>query len=355
MMRMARWIVVLACTLAAGNALAAPPKRRPTRQPTPAAEPASPTPDKLDAKALMQSGLKLYAAKDFLGALAVFRDAYERFPSAKILLNIGTTLTKLDRKAEAANVYQRYLASSDSDPAKQGEVKRVLAELDAAVATLELSVTPADAEVQINDEDWAAAASLDRHRVPAGSVTVRARHPAYKPGEQVVRGTAGTRLPITIALVEIPPPPAPIPVAAVDSGLRAGAAVESPRAQIGAIALAHVDIANRGGAGLVGVTVDVTGRLQAQAAAILGPAYGGYAGASFAVLDGRLRPLVSAGIPIFVSSGARIAVRGAGGVELAVNRHLAVIAELGVEYFFNPEADVKRTLFIPAIGATGRL
>jgi hypothetical protein len=38
-----------------------------------------------------------------------------------------------------------------------------------------------------------------------------------------------------------------------------------------------------------------------------------------------------------------------------VRRHIAVVAELGVEYVFNPEADVKRTQFIPAIGATGRL
>jgi hypothetical protein len=302
----------------------------------------------------MQSGLKLYAAKDFLGALAVFKDAYERFPSAKILLNIGTTLTRLDRKAEAANVYQRYLASSDSDPAKQDEVRRVLAELDAAVVTLELSITPTDAEVQINDEDWIAAGTLSRHRVAAGSVTVRVRRADYQPGEQVVRAAAGTTLPVTLALVAVPPPPAITPVV-VDDGLRTGAILAPRRAPIGAIALAHVDISNGGAAGLVGVTVDVTSRLQAQAAAILGPSYGGYAGASFAVVERRLRPLVSAGIPIFLSSGARVAVRGAGGVELAVNRHLAVIAELGVEYLFNPEPDVKRTLFIPAIGATGRL
>jgi len=63
--------------------------------------------DKRAAKALMQSGLKLFAAKDFLGALARVPDRLRRFASAKILLNIGTTLSRLDRKAQAANVYQR--------------------------------------------------------------------------------------------------------------------------------------------------------------------------------------------------------------------------------------------------------
>ena len=38
------------------------------------AQPAPPVADKVDAKALMQSGLKLYAAQDYLGALAVFLD-----------------------------------------------------------------------------------------------------------------------------------------------------------------------------------------------------------------------------------------------------------------------------------------
>lgn len=303
----------------------------------------------------MQSGLKLFAAKDFLGALAVFKTAYTRFPSAKILLNIGTTLTKLDRKAEAANVYQHYLDSPDADPAKQTEVNKVLAELDAAVATLELMITPGDAELQINDEDWIAAAGEPRHRVAIGSVTVRARRPAYQPDEQVVRAAAGAKLPVTIALVEIPVPVAPPPVAVVDNGLRAASSASPPRSRVGVIALAHVDLANRGGAGLVGVTVDVIPRLEAQATAILGPVPGGYVGASFAILGGQLRPIVSAGLPIFVSSGARVALRGAGGVELAVNRHLALIAELGVEYLLNPEADVKRTLFIPALGAAGRL
>jgi hypothetical protein len=69
----------------------------------------------------------------------------------------------------------------------------------------------------------------------------------------------------------------------------------------------------------------------------------------------ELVALASRGLRPIVSGGARVALRGAGGVEYLVNRHLALIAELGVEYLVNPEADVKHTLFIPAIGAAGRL
>jgi len=62
-----------------------------------AAASAQPADNKVDAQSLMQSGVKLLEAKDYLGALAVFKTAYERFPSTKILLNIGTTLKYLDR------------------------------------------------------------------------------------------------------------------------------------------------------------------------------------------------------------------------------------------------------------------
>src|SRR3982751_3609876 len=90
---------------------------------------AQPSTDRTDAKALVQSGVKLLDAKDYLGALAIFKDAYARFPSAKILLNIGTTYKLPGREPDAANAYQRYLDSKDTDPKRADEVHRALADL----------------------------------------------------------------------------------------------------------------------------------------------------------------------------------------------------------------------------------
>jgi tetratricopeptide (TPR) repeat protein len=342
-MRSARSLAVAICALSASAAHAAPPAR-PTVADT----------DKLDAKALMQSGLRLFAAKDFLGALAVFQTAYERFASAKILLNIGTTLTRLDRKAEAANVYQRYLDSADADPAKQREVKKVLAELDTAVAIVELAITPPDAELQINHDEWIAAGSAPRLRVEVGAVTLRARHADYKPAERSVQATAGGKLAVSISLVKLPPAVEETRTIYVHDA-QLDSRRDAPRARVGVIALAHIDLSNSGGAGVVGFTADVSRRLQLQIAAILGPSYGGYAGASFALARGSVRPILSAGVPIFASNGARVALRAAAGLELEVSRHLALIAELGVEYLTNPETDVEHTLFVPAVGAAARL
>ena len=317
-----------------------------------------PSGDKVDAKALMQSGVKLLEAKDYLGALAVFRDAYSRFPSAKILLNIGTTLRLLDRHAEAANAYQRYLDASDASAQKKPEVTKVLAELDKKAGVVEITVTPDDAEVRLaatGEEKWVAAAAVKRVRVKPGAIELEARRDQYKPATKTATIAAGESQTIAIALERIPDVVVPVgPAIPVDDGVTATVTPRGPRSRIGVLALAHLDIPE-GGAALVGLTVDVTSRIQVQGAAILGPVYGGYAGASVAVLPGRFRPIVSAGMPIFASDGARFAVRGAGGLELLINRHVALIAELGVEYMLNPEEDIKSTRFIPAVGASGRL
>jgi hypothetical protein len=328
--------VVLASVLAASTAYAQPAE-----------------PGKGDAKALLQSGLKLFAAKDYLGALSVFETAYARFPSGKILLNIGTTLLKLERNADAANAYQRYLDAKDGDPAKRAEVEKVVADLDRSLGVLEITVEPTEAEVQVGAKNWVAAAEVARHRVDRGTITVRARKTGFVEAEQSVRVDGGQKREVALVLAA-EPVITTTTATSTDGGIRAGVVPES-RSRLGAIAKAHIDPSNKGAAVIVGLTADVINRVQVQATALLGPASGAYVGGSFAFLDGRVRPTLAAGVPVFFSDGPRVAVRGAAGVELAINRHFAVIAELGVEYLVNPEPGVSSTLFIPAIGATARL
>ncbi len=323
---------------------------------TSAAAQAPNDPDKGNAKALLQSGLKLFAAKDYLGALAVFKDAYARFPSGKILLNIGTTLVKLDRPAEAANAYQGYLDSPDLDPVKQAEAQRILADLDKRVGILELTTTPSDAEIELLD-DWHPAVDRKRTRVMPGEITVRVRRTTYKPVTRTVTARAGATESLVIALELEAVTPVPIPTGDPGSGSMVVRRLEpATRSRFGGIALAHVDPSNKGAAAVVGLSVSVTERVGVRAAAILGPYVGGYAGATLAVLTGRVRPILAIAMPMFRSDGMRVAVRGVGGVELQLTRYFAVIAELGVEHLLNPQDSVTSpTLFVPALGIGGRL
>jgi hypothetical protein len=320
-------------------------------QPAPESAPAG---DKTDAKTLMASGLKLYGQKDYLGALAMFKEAYDRFPSSKILLNIGTTLKSLGRNVEAANTYQQFLDASDADEAKKPAVTKELAELDSKLAVVEVKA-PEGTEIQFGDEPAHPATDLSRYRLDPGQVTLHAHKDGFQPWEKALGLTTGAVLTVNIELAAIPAPAVPTSGTTTTTGVRAVVTPEAPRSKWGAIAVAHVDFKYKGGAGVVGVTRELIAGLQVEAAAILGPSGGAYIGARYALLHGALHPTVAAGMPMFVSSGARFGVRGAGGLEYDLTRHLALVAEVGVEHMFNPQDDVAATLFIPALGALGRL
>ena len=324
-------------------------------QPAPA-----PVPDteKGEAKQLMQLGVKLLKSQDYLGALAVFKDAYARFPSAKILLNIGTTLKLLDRNAEAANTYQRYLDSSDADPARRDEVVAEIAELDTHVGQLAISAPPR-AEIQVADEAWVSAATATKYRVAPGRYTLHARRTGDKPFEVSGDIAIGQVVPIAVDLVAIPKV-APTILRIHDASPEAP---DEPRSRFALLLRSQFDFKG-GAAAFVGVSADVTDRLQLHGAGILGHNFGGYVGASVALLTGTLRPIVCVGVPIFWNDGARVSGRAAGGLEIAANRHLAVIIELGVEHAFNPQTmidiggmprTIVATSVIPAVAIAGRL
>jgi len=328
-----------------------------------------PSGDKVDAKSLMQSGLKLLDAKDYLGALAVFKDAYARFPSAKILLNIGTTLKLLDRKAEAANAYQRYLDSNDADPNKKAQVTTELVELDKHVGRLEITVTPPDAEIQLGDE-WIPAPHAKLLRVPIGAFKVQARRTGYQPDTKSASIAAGEKAAVVFTLVELPKEqPKIIEVQRGGTDLEQPLEEDKARSRFGALAVLHVSVYPAvGSAVLVGATADLTEQLAVDAAVLLGPGlvsegmatlpppkFGGYLGASFAFLSGQFRPRAAAGMAIFASDGARFQVRAAGGIEYVMSRHIAMALELGGELVLNPESDIREVVLVPAFAVTGRL
>jgi hypothetical protein len=333
-----------------------------------AAQPAS-VGDRGDAKALVQTGVKLLEAKDYLGALATFKEAYSRYPSAKILLNIGTTLRLLGRDAEAANTYQRYLDSKDADTSRSIEVAQALNELDAKVGRISLQVTPADAEIQVGDE-WMPAAKARLVRFTPGEVKISARKDGYTSATTTVKAIAGTETMAALTIVAEEKPVDPLPPMPQEALSNALISVyEAPRSRIGALANVHVAVYPKlGSAWLVGATVDALPRLSIDAALLLGPglvsdgmatlpppSFGGYVGASYALMTGKLRPRALVGIPMFASDGLRYFVRVGGGAEYEASRHLAVIVELGGEIAINPQNDIRDIAIVPALGVTGRL
>jgi hypothetical protein len=318
------------------------------------AQPAPKDDSKIDAQSLMQSGVKLLEAKDYLGALAVFKTAYERFQGAKILLNIGTTLKLLGRDADAANAYQRYLEANDTDPKRKGDIEKLIAKLDKAVGKVTITPTPSNASSTIDDDDWLHVVHGAVWRVTPARHAIIVKADGYETKTKSVQIGVGEEVSLEIQLSPIPKPVARI-ITVPGPSLRSVQEPELPRSRFGAIATGNFDIPN-GGAAVVGLTADVIDRVTARAGVIIGPHIGGYVGGTFAFLTKQYRPYVTAGLPVFSSHGARYGIRGGAGFEYEVNRHLAFVIEAAVEHELNPEmGESKKTLFVPAAGVIGRL
>lgn len=317
-----------------------PPAPAPAPEPTPEPAPAPPPEDtgKQDARSLMASGVSLLQAKDYRAALAIFKEGYQRYPSAKFLLNIGTTLKALGRNAEAANAYQRYLDAPDTDATRQREITDLLGTLDATVGKLAIAITPVDAEVMVGDSDWMTPAEARFFRVDPGEVEVRGRCPGYLGKTVEVTARLGTSVDVSLALEEKKADVGEVIVRDAGPG------------RWSAIAHVHVDAKLRGAAAVVGAGVLLADRVHVTASALLGATPGAMPAATVHLLRGRLRPYVTLALPVFFSSGARVSARAAVGAMLRVGRRLEFVLEAAGERALNPEGDIDDWAVVPAAG-----
>jgi hypothetical protein len=360
------------------------------------------------AQALMVEGVKQLQAKTYEQALANFLEAYAKFPSPKILLNIASTLRDMGRLADSANTYQRYLQDPATGPERIAEVKDVLIKLDEQLTILTVRVVPRLSEISIDAGPFIPVGSTLVTRVRPGIHLVRIRKTDNN-DEMTVNGFEGENKEVSAVLkMQIPPDPPPDPTAPpppperVDAWLQTGtqygtstgnartvrsgfsgpdiapiiprydiddnndAVVRSDTGRIrsGLIAVVRIDGEGRGFAGGAGFAVSL-GRFEGDVMALRSNRTGAYVGGRYRILTGWLRPYVSVGVPAFLydemtadetSTKLAIGLRGAAGVELVINGHLSVQGDLGYEHFFGVDAaKIDPDIFVPTIGVIGRL
>lgn len=327
-----------------------------------------------EARALLQGGNKLLEQGDRAGALALFESAYARFPSPLILINIGTTLRDLDRPAEAANAYARFIAAPGEYTDRLPRIKKLLAELDRGVAQIVVESDPPDAEIAFGDsERYVLISTLPKWRVPYGGATrVRARRTGYKPTDTTVTPRKGALTVLQLRMEALPPEPvaapttAPTPIAgagsdgstdgSTDLGARTSA---GGGARFGVTGRALIDGRGRGAAGSAGALVRVHRRIELIGAAIFARpgelTLGAYAGAHVELLDGSWRPRVVAGVPVIFDDGPRVSGRAALGLGWYAMPRFAIVLEVGGEYGFNPAGDIDTWQLTPTLGAEAHL
>ncbi|HEX3766088.1 MAG TPA: hypothetical protein VHW23_45640 [Kofleriaceae bacterium] len=127
------------------------------------------------AQALMTEGVRQLRARAFDQALANFLEAYAKFPSPKILLNVASTLHDMGRLADAANTYQRYLSDPATGAERVAEVKDLLIKLDEQLTILTVRVSPKGSEISIDGGPFIPVGSTLVTRVRSGLHLVRIR------------------------------------------------------------------------------------------------------------------------------------------------------------------------------------
>lgn len=310
---------------------------------------------KREAKALLREGNRLLQeARDPAGALELFLSAYDKFPSPKILLSIGSAERELGHAAAAANAYARFLESPDATGDQATEARRLLGELDRALGRVRVRVAPAGAELRLGDGRWQPADALAEWRAAPGPLEVAARAAGHDDGRGTVTVVAGrvVELAITLTPTAAPPPSSP-PSRDVPDAPPAAEPARGP-GRLGILGKLIVDGEGRGAGGVVGGVVGL-GPVALDLAAIVGPTFGAYGGVHVGLGGGRLRPVLGVGVPVFFDDGARIGARAAGGLEYRLSPRLRMSLEVGAEYMLTRADDIDRWVLAPALAAEARL
>jgi hypothetical protein len=350
------------------------------------------------AQALMVEGVKQLQAKAYDQALANFLEAYTKFPSPKILLNIASTLRDMGRLADAANTYQRYLLDPVTGAERVAEVKELLLRLDEQLTILTVRVFPSGSDISIDAGPFIPVGSSLLTRVRPGIHLVRVRKDKGA-NEVTVNGFEGeikeVSATVTVAVVDTDPPATPTnppptsPTIATpehvdgwlitgtqysaDSGTGRERQVRSgyagpvlsaivPRYEAtsdggavvrddddesissGVIAAVRIDGEGRGFAGAIGLAISKS-HLEAELMFLKSDSTGGYLGMRYRLFTSWMRPYVGLGVPGFAykltnamtnetSTKLAVGVRAALGVEFRINGHLSVQGDIGYEHFF---------------------
>jgi hypothetical protein len=178
--------------------------------------------DKTAALPLWEHANEASDRGDFEKALELYRSAYERYPSEKILLNIAMILRQLHRDVEAVEAYHRYLIHPKADPTKREAVLQTLSEIETRVGRIDIQVDEDGVHIFVDDRDAGEASQghLVVHVSP-GPHTLVAEKPGVGRAASDTDVGPGERAEIRLQLGRVapatppsPPSPAPTPMLA---------------------------------------------------------------------------------------------------------------------------------------------
>jgi Tetratricopeptide repeat len=165
-----------------------------------------------DYDRLLDGAVEAFEARDFTRARALFEQAYELRPNARVLRGLGIAALQLKRYSTAKRELEAALVDSAQPltSAQRDGVVQLLAWMQTNLGTVKLQLTPTRATWQVDAE-----ASSETELVLApGSHRLRVLAAGFDPQERTLQVTAGSARTLDLTLAAHDPKPAVAPVLA---------------------------------------------------------------------------------------------------------------------------------------------
>jgi tetratricopeptide (TPR) repeat protein len=161
------------------------------------------------AAKLLDEGVAQFEDGRAADAYTSFQAAYQLYPSAKILLNMGQALKAMGRDAEAAQAYDRFLGEMSALPEvgdrRVSLARAGIAEVLPRIGRLHLDIQPADALINIDGVAAGRASQLRTLYVEAGDHRLIASSAGFQDKATLVTAAAGSEQRVELTLEMIPP------------------------------------------------------------------------------------------------------------------------------------------------------
>ncbi len=150
----------------------------------------------------MSVGVRLFRSRDFAAALAEFEAAYAATPKASPLINQALCYRELNRFPKAVTTLELALSkhAQTMTEADKTEAQRAIDDMRSTFAFLTLRVTPEDAQVLIDGEEWAKDARAEKVALTPGQHRIEVSAPGFSAKEEKLRVVSGDEVALDVTL-----------------------------------------------------------------------------------------------------------------------------------------------------------
>lgn len=166
-----------------------------------------------EANEAVRRGVELLAKKDYVGALAAFREAREIEPSAMTAAQIAFVHIGMARWLEANGELEEVLAESGDAwvSAHQAQLKESLANVKKHIGSLRVSGGPQGAKIWLRGEMVGLLPMRSPVQVEIGRGTVQVQMEGYEPAEKAIEVMTGETANVEMSLVPVAAPVVVVP------------------------------------------------------------------------------------------------------------------------------------------------